>query len=244
MKINRTQLRQLISEIAGSTPDKVKVYHMFGQKRQHTGGGDLGAEVAKEQILDRVKAVMTQGFIPSGDLGAQYGKGLYGIAAQEFENPEEWARNLFGSYALEFEIKDFSRYLVFNYERAKLLKGARFKLIDQFADMGLAPETILFTYREGRYNRKTGKREYTEIKKTALDFSNDVDDSNEWGIVDEDDSLQEAIIDLSYNKRLNIDGCFTHGFFVCWNLDSVVLTGYCDDVSSGEIKPLPNISMT
>ena len=107
--------------------------------------------------------------------------------------------------------------------------------------MGINPETVLFTRTE-----TTGlgaSLSLIENKVTARDFSNDVDIYNEEGDFVGNDTLMEYVAALSVNKHLRIHGCFINNFFVCWNLKSVILTGYCDDTSIGEVKPLPNIAM-
>ena len=107
--------------------------------------------------------------------------------------------------------------------------------------MGINPETILFTRTE-----TTGlgaSLSFTENKVTVRDFSNDVDMYNEEGEIYYNDTLMEDVGAISENKSLRIHGCFINNFFVCWNLKSVILTGYCDDTFVGEVKPLPNIAM-
>jgi len=236
MQISRIKLRRLINEIVDSVSGKIKVYHMFGDDR-HTGLEGIGTELSKNQVLDRVKTIMTKGFLP-GELGL-FGKGLYGFDADTFRSLSE-AGN-YGNYALEFEIKDFSRYLVFNYEKSRDVKGENYRLIDQFKSMGINPETVLFTHKESR--GLGASLSFIENKVTARDFSNDVDMYNEEGDLDDNDALMEYVSALSENKSLGIHGCFIKNFFVCWNLKSVILTGYCDDTFVGEVKPLPNIAM-
>ena len=117
MQISRIKLRRLINEIVDSVSGKIKVYHMFGEDR-HTGLEGVGAALSKNQVLDRVKTIMTKGFLPAAGL---FGNGLYGFDADTFRSLSE-AGN-YGNYALEFEIKDFSRYLVFDYEKSRKVKG-------------------------------------------------------------------------------------------------------------------------
>ena len=236
MQISRIKLRRIINEIVDSVSGKIKVYHMFGENR-HTGLEGIGAELSKDQVLDRVKTIMTKGFEPSS-LGL-FGKGLYGFDTDTFRSLS--AAGNYGNYALEFEIKDFSRYLVFDYEKSREVKGENYRLIDQFKSMGINPETILFTRTETR--GLGASLSFTENKVTVRDFSNDVDMYNEEGEIYDNDTLMEYVESISENKSLRIHGCFINNFFVCWNLKSVILTGYCDDTFVGEVKPLPNIAM-
>ena len=239
MKISRTNLRRLINEIIDPVSGKIKVYHMFGKDKQVKAGGHRD-EMPKELVIDRVKAIMKNGFIPGEQLW--YGKGMYGVDANQFRDLSTSRAGDYGNYALEFEIKDFTRYLIFDYKKAKEVKGEKYRLIDQFAALGIGPETFIV---DSSYTRipPGGEPIRVTVKKNVREFSEDVDIYNEEDILD-NDQLMEDIGDQPWIKKLNIHGCFVRGFFVCWDLKSVVLTGYCDDISSGEIKPLPNISMT
>ncbi len=237
MKISRTYLRRLINEIIDPVSGKIKVYHMFGKDRHVQKGQRY--EMPKELVLDRVKAIMKNGFIPGDTL--RYGKGMYGVDANQFRDLSNSNAGDYGNYALEFEIKDFTRYLVFDYEKAKEVKGEKYRLIDQFAALGIGPETFLV---ETSYTRRPPGGEPIRVtnKKTVREFSEDVDMYNEEDELG-NDQLKEDIAGRPWIKNLDIHGCFVRGFFVCWDLKSVVLTGYCDDNSKGEIKPLPRIEM-
>ena len=112
----------------------------------------------------------------------------------------------YGNYALEFEIKDFTRYLVFDYEKAKEVKGEKYRLIDQFAALGIGPETFLV---ETSYTRRPPVGEPIRVtnKKTVREFSEDVDMYNEEDDVG-NDQLKEDIAGRPWIKNLDIHGCF------------------------------------
>ena len=82
MKISRTYLRRLINEIIDPVSGKIKVYHMFGKDRHVQKGQRY--EMPKELVLDRVKAIMKNGFIPGDTL--RYGKRMYGVDANQFRD--------------------------------------------------------------------------------------------------------------------------------------------------------------
>tara|TARA_Y100001937_G_scaffold125713_1_gene193118 strand:- start:1024 stop:2130 length:1107 start_codon:yes stop_codon:yes gene_type:complete len=96
---------------------KAIVYHSFGK-------GSQGLNIfTKQDLVDVVKKIKREGFIPGG--GAMYGKGIYTVYRSND------LRMAYGRFALIFEVKNLDNFLIFNYSEAKKVYGKKHRLIDQ-----------------------------------------------------------------------------------------------------------------
>lgn len=239
MKITKKNLKCLIKEIIDPVSGKIKMYHTFGK-----GGSTRSSKpLAKEEVVDRVKSIMQNGFIP-GD-GNLFGEGLYGYRIEEFQSLKS-SDNDFGNYALEFEIKDISRWFIFGAETAKAIKGKNFTPRAQCEVLGIDLNKHLFEYHTHERDEENSRWIPKTIDMTVGDV---MDKLYEWEISeylaeasDEANEFIYAFYELC--TWYDIPGFVIYNSsIVCYDLNSVVLTGYSDDVGSGIIKPLPNIEM-
>ena len=104
MKITKRQLSSMIREIIEPSSGKVKMYHTFGKSRSYkvVNGKSVADVMPKEELVSRVKQIMQNGFIPGDD--HMFGRGLYAFKLEVFQSLTSGS-NLYGNYALEFEIK-------------------------------------------------------------------------------------------------------------------------------------------
>ena len=258
MKITRRQLKSIIKEVIDPKDGKIKMYHTFGKSRNIkiiNGQPDYDI-LPKEELVNRVKSIMKNGFIPSDN--HLFGKGIYGFKPSQFKSLAGSQSALYGNYALEFEIKDISRWLILDSKEAKKVKGSNAPLRKQLELLGVDLDRI-FIKRHIDYVKDEETNMWVEQKPRALTIGDFMDLIEEWEKTGrsfaDNDTYQEYIqIFAGDFPYYNIDGMllnenwsngnFYLGFFVCTNLNAVTLTGYCEDIATGVIKPLPNISMT
>jgi hypothetical protein len=243
----------MIREIIEPSSGKIKMYHTFGKSRSYkiVNGKSVADVMPKEELVNRVKQIMQNGFIPGDD--HIFGKGLYAFKLEVFQSLSSES-NQYGSYALEFEIKDVSRWLIFDIQEAKKVKGSNYTLRAQCESMGVNLNAPFTKYRY--YEQDEESKEWVS-KSRFMNIGDFMDQIDEWERTDEigdNDDYVELMQKFAHHcPDYNIDGILLNevrlpersvlGFFVCYNLESVVLTGYSDDVGSGIIKSLPSIEM-
>ncbi len=258
MKITRRQLKSIIKEVIDPKDGKIKMYHTFGKSRnvKIVNGQSVYDILPKEELVNRVKSIMKNGFIPSDS--HLFGKGIYGFKLSQFKSLAGAQAARYGNYALEFEIKDISRWLILDSKEAKKVKGSNAPLRKQLELLGVDLDRI-FMNSHIDYVKDEETNMWVEQKPRDLTIGDFMDLINEWEktgeVFADNDTYQEYIqIFAGDFPYYNIDGMLLNGnwsdgnsylgFFACTNLNAVTLTGYCEDIATGVIKPLPNISMT
>lgn len=123
MKIIMEAWRGFLDEEIHPYTNTATVFHAFGK-------GSTGAYVvSKEDLLDIVKVIQKDGFIPGA--GNLYGEGVYTVYDLVS------LRSIYGNYALIFEVTNLDKFLIFDYKEAKKVYGKNHRMMDQLKKNGI-----------------------------------------------------------------------------------------------------------